>query len=243
MLLDGYYRYSNPTDSNGDGGTSDDPTTNRCCSDEQRETRPLCDDCQNYSKCDVCHKDVCILCVKESSQFQCCGLKLCGAGCRNDHHNRIGSTSSICPKLRPDQPMPAGLDVSAMFEVEESMGNESFMNCEERHSVTQLSCGPNHVGCNFYPGHCRACEELFRDSTEWDKQQRDVALLLSVMDKLESASMRALLREIMGDPQNVKRKQIMEERIVDLERSLKKARRSPDHEVQAYGARKKWIAP
>jgi hypothetical protein len=235
MLLDGYYRY---TDSHS---TPSDDTNyhHRCCSDIQRENRPLCDDCQNYGKCDACHQNICVFCVNESSQFQCCGLKLCGAGCRTDQLGGGGGTR--CPHSH--RILDTELETQFMTENDDPMRNSSpLMNCEEPHSVAQLPCGLNHFGCNFYPGHCRTCDELSQDCTEYNKRQRDISLLKSVVDKLESETIRASMTEIMGDPENVKRKQ-MENRIVGLERSLKRARQTPGFETGAKETMEQLITP
>lgn len=239
MLLDGYYRYSDPTDC--DGG--DD---RRCCSEAQREFLPLCDGCKSYGKCDACRKEICVFCVQESSsQFQCCGLKLCGAGCSRNGGHQLGNVrpaQEVFGEERGDTPFAT--------EEDEPMSDGTFLrSCGERHSATHLPCGPNHVGCNFYPGYCRTCEELCRDSAECEKRQRDINLLLTIVDNLESKSVRASLRGIVGDrpEKNVKRKQnlVEEERIVGgLERSsLKRARRTPDCETDFRERMEQFVTP
>ena len=68
-----------------------------------------------------------------------------------------------------------------------------------------------------------------RDSAESDKRQRDIAGLMSIVDTMESETIRSSLQKLVDDPENTKRR-YTEERRFDLEQSLNRTPRNPIHE-------------
>lgn len=128
--------------------------------------------------------------------------------------------------------MVAAPDLVSLSSDEEMMDQGSAVSCEKKHVMTHLPCGPNHLGCNFYPGKCRGCEEMTRDSSESVKRQRDIARLMAIVDTIESETIRTTIQEIVGDPENIKRKHNDEELIIELDQSLKRARHTANHEEE-----------
>lgn len=157
----------------------------------------LCEKCYTAGVCDFCYNECCVYCVEESKKnFSCCGRITCGKGTDRDwegscfpHHNILTYECG---------------HESCTIDYEEGDEEGNCPACEDDLSNSDEESSLN--SSDDVDEDSEVEEEARAEANAEEKARKeDVKLIQSMMGRIKDSTVRAMLQDIVDDPEGKKR--------------------------------------